>query len=59
MVDILIFFLMITAIFALIGVRIIGDLDGEVEYDKFINNFADYGAAINSLYVLFSNDVYP
>lgn len=51
---------MITAIFALIGVRIIGDLtDENVGVDRFMNNFDDYGAAVNSLYVLFSNDIYP
>lgn len=59
MLDIVLFFLLITAVFAIIGVRVIGDLDNDVEFDKFISNFSDFGPAFNTLYILFSKDVYP
>ena len=59
MLDIVLFFLLITAIFAIIGVRVIGDLDNDVEFDKFLSNFSEFGTAFNTLYLLFSKDVYP
>jgi len=42
--DILLFFFIFAALYALIGMRIIGDLKGEVEYDPVIlfSKFLDY-----------------
>lgn len=34
MIDVILFFVILTIIYAAIGIRIIGDLDGEVEYDE-------------------------
>mmetsp|Transcript_16616 Transcript_16616/g.14460 ORF Transcript_16616/g.14460 Transcript_16616/m.14460 type:complete len:97 (-) Transcript_16616:239-529(-) len=59
MVDIIVFFSLVALIYAVVGVRIIGDLNGETEFDKFSSNFESLGAAFNNLYVLYSNDNYP
>lgn len=34
MIDVILFFVILTIIYAAIGIRIIGDLDGEVPYDE-------------------------
>ena len=45
--------------FALIGVRFIGDLDGEVEFDPYVSNFTDLLKTFNALYSLMTFEGYP
>mmetsp|Transcript_16614 Transcript_16614/g.14452 ORF Transcript_16614/g.14452 Transcript_16614/m.14452 type:complete len:166 (-) Transcript_16614:3632-4129(-) len=59
MLDIILFFTFVAVIYAVIGVRVIGDLDGEVEYDRYASDFNSFGRALNNLYILYSSDNYP
>ena len=58
-IDLFIFYILITSIWTLVGYKLISDLDGEVEYDEYLNNFDDYLRALNAMYVLISFDGYP
>lgn len=39
--------------------RIIGDLDGKIPYDKYLNNFDNYLTSFITLYSLNTVDLYP
>lgn len=57
--ELFIFFFLMTVIWALIGMQFISDLDGEIKYDKYKSNFKDFGTTANILYSLISFDGYP
>lgn len=57
--ELFIFFFLMTIIWALIGMKFISDLDGEVEYDEYKSNFNEFGTTANILYALISFDGYP
>lgn len=56
--ELIVFFLIILIFFAVIGYRILGELESD-KIDKFGSDFGDIGKTINSLYVLFTTDNYP
>ncbi len=58
-IDLIFFYILITSIWTLVGYKIISNLEGEVAYDEYLNNFDDYPRALNAMYVLISFDGYP
>ena len=58
-IEILSFFVFISMTYALIGYRLIGDLDGEIKYDKYSSNYGDIGHAWNSMYIMLGGEGYP
>ena len=45
--------------FSLLGTKFIGNMDGEVEYDKYSENFNDVFTSSTILYCLLSMEGYP
>ena len=57
--ELMLFFLIIVFIFALIGYRVLGELDSKELVDTFTNDFEYIGYTMNNLYVLSTTDNYP
>lgn len=57
--QLVIFILVMVFLTALIGTQVIGDMDGSVHYDPYIQNFNDFLVTSNLLYTLISFDPYP
>lgn len=58
-VQLFVFFILMTFFWAGLGLKFIGDLDGEAEYDIYSSNFNNFFKAFNILYALISFDGYP
>ncbi len=58
MIQLFLFFFLVTMIWAIIGWKFIGDLDGG-EFDAYKSNFSNILTAFNILYSLLSFDGYP
>lgn len=58
-IQLFLFFMLMTLFWALIAIKVIGDLDGEAEYDHLLSNYTDLGTSFTILYVLSSPDGYP
>ena len=52
------FFIVFITLYGLLGLKVIGDLNGEISYNEF-NNFADISYIMTILYSLITIDIYP
>ena len=58
-IQLVLFFILITIIWGFLGTRLIGNLDNSVEYDDYASNFNDLFPASTLLYGMISFDTYP
>lgn len=58
-IQLILFFIIMNIFWALVAVKVIGNLDGEYEYNEFSQNYENVLSATSILYALSSPDIYP